>query len=246
MAKEARGEDAWAGTPAYMSPEQLSGEKPTTQSDIYALGLVLYELFTGKDAYPGGTVAEMLQKRQRGAPAKISGIVKGLDPAIERVILQCLEKDPRSRPRTVLQIAAVLPGGDPLSAAIAAGETPSPDMVAAATDQTLTSVGRLWLMVVALVAGLAIVGFFVHTTSVLGLAPLEKSPEAMAEHAQYLLHRLGYVAPPADTAYWYRYDPTYLHEETCTWVAVTEEVRRGLLLPCSSFLWLIGFSSRDT
>src|SRR5512135_3896690 len=55
-AREARGEDAWAGTPAYMSPEQLSGQKPTVQSDIYALGLVLYELFTGEQAFPVSTV----------------------------------------------------------------------------------------------------------------------------------------------------------------------------------------------
>ena len=96
-----------------------------------------------KDAYPGAGVAEILRQRQKGAPAKISGIVKGLDPAIERIILQCLEKDPRSRPRTVLQIAAALPGGDPLAATIAAGETPSPEMVAAAADQPLTAVGRL-------------------------------------------------------------------------------------------------------
>ena len=210
MAKEARGEDAWVGTPAYMSPEQLSGEKPTAQSDIFALGLVLYELFTGKDAYPGASVAEILKQRQKGAPAKISGIVKGLDPAIERIILQCLDKDPQSRPRTVLQIAAALPGRDPLAATIAAGETPSPEMVAAATDLPLTSVGRLWVMVASLVAGLAIVGFSVQNSSVLGLAPLERSPEAMAEHARQLLHRLGYVAPPADTAYWYEADSAYI------------------------------------
>jgi hypothetical protein len=210
MAGEARGEDAWVGTPAYMSPEQLSGEKPTIQSDIYALGLVLYELFTGRDAYPGATVAEMLQLRKRGAPAKISGIVKGLDPAIERIILQCLEKDPRSRPRTALQIAATLPGGDPLAATIAAGETPSPEMVAAAMDQAPTGVGQLWLMAAALVVGLAIFGFFVEHTSVLGLVPLERSPEAMAEHARQLLHRLGYMASPADTAYWYEANAAYL------------------------------------
>ncbi len=210
MAGEARADDAWAGTPAYMSPEQISGEKPTTQSDIYALGLVLYELFTGKDAYPGASVAEILQQRQKGVPAKMSGVVKGLDPAIERAVLQCLERDPRSRPRTVLQIAAALPGGDPLAATIAAGETPSPEMVAAARDQPLSGVGRLWILVAAIVAGLAIVGILKQSTSVLGLAPLEKSPESMAERARLLLYRLGYAAPPADRAYWYEADYKYL------------------------------------
>ena len=60
------------GTPAYMAPEQLAGDKPTVQSDIYALGLVLYELFTGKEAFPGATVREILEQRSKGAPAKIS------------------------------------------------------------------------------------------------------------------------------------------------------------------------------
>ncbi len=212
MAGEARGEDAWAGTPAYMSPEQLSGQKPTTASDIYALGLVLYELFTGKDAYPGATVAEILQQRQKGAPAKISGIVKGLDPSIERVILQCLEKDPRSRPRTVQQIAAALPGGDPLSAVIAAGETPSPEMVAAATDQPLMAIGRLWLLCVTIVAGIVIVGFFVRDGTLLGQVPLENDPSAMAYQARQFVSDLGYATPPADSAGWYEVDRNYMRD----------------------------------
>ncbi len=213
-AEELRGEDTRAGTPAYMAPEQLAGQRPTTQSDLYALGLVLYELFSGKEAYPAASITEMLAQRQKGAPAKLSSVVKGIDPAIERVIFQCLERDPQSRPRSALVVAAALPGGDPLSAAIAAGETPSPEMVAAATDQHLTSVGRLWLMLAASAAVLAIIAFLLPKATILGLAPLEKPPEAMAEHARELLHKLGYVTSPADTAYWYEADVAYLRYRT--------------------------------
>ncbi len=62
--------------------------------------------------------------------------MKDLDPAVEHVILHCLEADPESRPASALAVAAALPGGDPLAAALAAGETPSPQMVAAAGETT--------------------------------------------------------------------------------------------------------------
>jgi len=58
--------------------------------------------------------------------------VRDLDPLVERVILRCLENEPDQRPASALPVAAALPGGDPLAAALAAGETPSPQMVAAA------------------------------------------------------------------------------------------------------------------
>ncbi len=210
MAEEARGEDAWAGTPAYMAPEQLSGTKPTTQTDIYALGLVLYELFTGKEAYSGASLAEILQQRQKGAPAKISGIVKGLDPAIERIILQCLEKDARSRPRTVQQVAAALPGGDPLAAVIAAGETPSPEMVAAAIGQPLTTVRRLWLLFVVIIVGIFAVTLIVRDGTVLGLVPLENNPLVMEDRARQIASDLGYQTQPADSVGWYEADRNYM------------------------------------
>ena len=123
-----------AGTPGYMAPEQLEGREVTTRTDVYALGLVLYEMFTGKRALtvdgaaPGG-------RAQNGAPpASPSTHIPDLDPAIERVILRCLERDPARRPPSAIAVAAALPGGNPLAAAMAAGETPSPDMVAAAGE----------------------------------------------------------------------------------------------------------------
>jgi serine/threonine protein kinase len=124
--------DVRSGTPAYMSPEQLAGTEVTVKSDIYALGLVLYELFTGHRAFEAASLMELMQMQERAAPLSITSVVKELDPAVEGAILRCLQPDPRLRPGSALAVAAALPGGDPLAAALAAGETPPPELVAAA------------------------------------------------------------------------------------------------------------------
>ncbi len=120
------------GTPAYMAPEQLAGQEVTIRSDIYSLGLVLYEVFTGKLPYESATLADLIQAQKQDAPVSPSTLVRELDPAIERVILRCLQSKAANRPASAMAVAAALPGGDPLAAALAAGETPSPEMVAEA------------------------------------------------------------------------------------------------------------------
>jgi serine/threonine-protein kinase len=88
-----------AGTPAYMAPEQLCGQAATVQSDIYSLGLVLYEIFTGKKAFEATSFAEWRRKHSEDAPTQPSVHTADMDPAVERLILRCLEKDPAKRPR---------------------------------------------------------------------------------------------------------------------------------------------------
>ena len=136
LAGEVSGREAMSGTPAYMSPEQLEGQELTLKSDIYSLGLVLYEVFTGKKAFHASSLPELLSlRRSDTTPTSPVELVPELYPLVERVIYRCLEKDPAKRPASALQVAAALPGGDPLAAALAAGETPSPEMVAAAPKQ---------------------------------------------------------------------------------------------------------------
>src|SRR5262249_26245347 len=129
LATEFKAGEIRAGTPAYMAPEQLEGREGAVRGDVYALGLGLYETFHGKHPFPADTLVEMERKRSALTSGSLASDVKDLDPAVERAIVRCLEKDPRLRPSSAIAVAASLPGGDPLAAALAAGETPSPEMV---------------------------------------------------------------------------------------------------------------------
>jgi serine/threonine-protein kinase len=199
-----------AGTPAYMAPEQLTGKAATALSDIYSLGLVLYEIFTGKRVFEASTLAELIRLRESTTPASPGKLVEGLDPLIERVILRCLETEPHNRPSSALQVAAALPGGDPLAAALAAGETPSPEMVAAAGGEGALSTGKAWAMLLAAFAvTAAIVGLARYSTD-LGLAPPRKTPAALEVRAQEITERAGYTAAIADRTSWFERNYDFL------------------------------------
>ncbi|HUS20374.1 MAG TPA: serine/threonine-protein kinase [Terriglobales bacterium] len=193
----------FAGTPQYMSPEQLAGAPATQQSDIYALGLVLYELCTGKQVFQSASIEELRRARSSTAAKLPSALSAEIDPAVERAILRCLELDPRKRPATALQLAAALPGGDPLMAAIAAGETPSPELIAAAggEDAGITPRAAAVSLVIIVVA-LALLVPLARKASIFGLAPSVKSPEALADHAQELAKTFGYTEAPVERARW--------------------------------------------
>ena len=83
-----------------------------------ALGLVFYELFTGKRAFKASSLGEFHRKQTETNPTPPSSVVKNFDPAVERAILRCLDRDPSQRPSSALAVAAALPGGDPLAAAL--------------------------------------------------------------------------------------------------------------------------------
>jgi serine/threonine-protein kinase len=202
--------DVHSGTPAYMSPEQLAGTEVTARSDIYALGLVLYELFTGRRAFEAASLMELMQMQERGAPASITSIARDLDPAAERVILRCLDRNPARRPSSALAVAAALPGGDPLAAALEAGEMPSPDVVAAAGEIAChrSWASAAWLA--AALAGIALVGWWGANVNIVRQVRLDASPEALALQARNVLKSLGYTARPADTGYGFDYHSDFL------------------------------------
>jgi serine/threonine protein kinase/tetratricopeptide (TPR) repeat protein len=111
IAAEDMQEGQISGTPAYMAPEQLNGQAATVRSDIYSLGLVLYEIYCGKKAFTGSTIAELREEKKR-RPVAPSAIRPGVDPNVERLILNCLEYEPNARPSSVEQLAGTLPGGE--------------------------------------------------------------------------------------------------------------------------------------
>ena len=210
LAATIQGADIRAGTPAYMAPEQLTGKEVTAKSDIYSLGLILYEILTGKRAFEAATLPELIKLREQGTLTNPSTLVRDLDPLIERVILRCLESDPAKRPGSALQVAAALPGGDPLAAALAAGETPSPEMVAAAGAaegiKPHLGLALIATVLLSLVASL----FVADRYKVQNLTPLNKPPEVLLARAQEIVQQLGYSATPADRAYGFTVDDTYL------------------------------------
>jgi eukaryotic-like serine/threonine-protein kinase len=95
------------GTPAYMAPEQLVRGELTPATDIYALGLVLYEMVTGRKPFEGKTPLESAMKRLSEAPRTLSGAPE-LDPRLGAVILRCLERDPARRYQSADEVAIAL------------------------------------------------------------------------------------------------------------------------------------------
>jgi serine/threonine-protein kinase len=194
LAESLRHGDVRSGTPSYMSPEQLQGREVTVRSDIYSLGLVLYELYTGRRAFEGKSLAEYTRKHRDERPIEPSALVPGLDPAVERAILSCLEKEPRRRPASPHVVAAMLTGRDPLEAALAAGETPSPEIVAAAGESHGLRPVFAWVLLGMTLVGLALVPSTGSSFRLLEMVPAGKPPAALEDRAREFIRR---VAPDA-------------------------------------------------
>ena len=85
------------GTPGYMSPEQAAGRALDGRTDIFALGVVLYEMVTGARPFPGSSSIDIIIATARDEPPSPSRIIVGLSAELERVILRCLEKNADAR-----------------------------------------------------------------------------------------------------------------------------------------------------
>ena len=201
--------DGIVGTPAYMAPEQLAGGAVGEHSDVYALGLIFHEIFTGKPVFRASSIAEMIRVRDQSAPSRISSIGKDIDPVVEKIIQRCLNNDPNERPSNVVQIAAALPGGDPLAAAVAAGETPSPELIAASGGTG--GISPKWgLAALASFFCLLLCSIFLmNTVSPLHQATYSLKPDVLEDRARHLTEELLGIDSDdvSDSAFGFWYNP---------------------------------------
>jgi len=229
------GDEVRAGTPQYMSPEQHTGQEVTFRSDIYSLGLVLYELFTGKRAFEAASPAEIHRLQEESSPNSPSSHVEGLDPAVERIILRSLEREPAQRPASALAVAAALPGGDPLAAALAAGETPSPEMVAEAGGKgALHPALGLALLIITL-AGL-LWTFHVEGTR-LTLPSLSRPPEELSLEARQFMQLVSVNTAYKDRTHSFQSDHDFFWYQKEQREAASDLPDVESLLPRVAFFW---------
>jgi serine/threonine-protein kinase len=199
-----------AGTAAYMAPEQLTGSPASIHSDLYSLGLVLFEMFTGKRPFEATSIQELVAARQARPLLTASVLVKDLDPAIDRIISKCLDPDPRARRASAFAIASAIPGEDALMAAVAAGQTPSPDMVAASGPLEGLPPRTALSCALSIVAALVLIALLSGRASLIERAHLERSADSLDESARRILRSVGQSELARDSAHGFFFTPAFL------------------------------------
>jgi eukaryotic-like serine/threonine-protein kinase len=104
------------GTAAYIAPEQARGGRVTAAADLYALGVVLYQLLTGQTPVQGETLAEILSKREEDAIRRPRELAPGVPPELEAAVMRCLARNPDYRPPSAAELAQELASALPEAA----------------------------------------------------------------------------------------------------------------------------------
>ena len=190
-----------AGSPAYMAPELLAGGAPSVQSDLFALGLVLFEILAGRRAYdsPGAIRGAALAGDPPPSPREQASDV---DPVLARAIQLCLDSDPARRPRSAAALARALGEEDPLAGMLALGDVPTPAVVAASGARGVVSARAAPRLALVALILLALFVPLSDRTFPLQRARPARAPSELAGSARDLLRRLDPLdALPSDSAY---------------------------------------------
>jgi serine/threonine protein kinase len=157
------------GSPQYFSPEQAAGGAPSPASDVYSLGVVMYELLTGSLPFQAPTAAELARLHMEVPPTPLTEMVPELSPTLEKILNKVLSKEPSQRYRTADQLGRVLLNFGNVKSAPALSLTPeAADLaVTAAAGQVKRPAGldidwiSIGLGLVALVATLGLIPFWI-------------------------------------------------------------------------------------
>jgi serine/threonine protein kinase len=113
------------GTPAYMAPEQVAGKPVDYRTDVYSLGLILYEIFTGTQAFHADNAVAVALKQMRESPVPPHEIDPQIPVPIERAILKCLEKEPEKRFQSIVDLESAMRRQGTVSTPTPAGASPA-------------------------------------------------------------------------------------------------------------------------
>ncbi|HAF22780.1 MAG TPA: hypothetical protein DCK93_07660, partial [Blastocatellia bacterium] len=134
---------AMIGTPRYMSPEQCDGAALTPASDVYSLGVILYEMLTGTVPFSGSSPLAIAMKHTSETPRSPRELVSSIPPALEQVVLHTLEKSPEDRPANAAEFREELLATAERLGLEHAAITSSPNMAALRSVGTESPSGRL-------------------------------------------------------------------------------------------------------
>jgi Protein kinase domain len=228
------GAEAHAGTPAYQAPEQLAGEGVSDRTDLYAFGVLLYELLTGRRPFVGTSRSDLLRLQRTARPVPPSELTPGVPADVDRIVLRCLAPLPADRPASAHEVWRALPGNDALLAVLAAGQTPSADLVAnAGGEGRLSRKVALGLLAVFAVF-LAVVLVLKERSATLRVVPFPVPPADLTARAKAILGKLGHTAPMGESSghfvqqYDYE-DWSLLHDRTPQRWGAMADGRAGLL-----------------